>query len=237
MFVCDVCNLIHVRHLPEQMNRKNRTRPPGDFRFNLFWIDIERSRVDIDKDRSGSEPGNGTRGGKEAVRRGDYLVAGMDIQRHQCDEQSIGSRGNSDCIATLAILGDLLLELFDLWSQNKPLRLRHAIDRFSNFAANRRVLCLQVKQRNHRTSILLRLYAAKACSAVISFIQAWVRILQYPKLQPIHKRSSRRRTIASLPKGHQRDFTVGPIKLSVGIPRSPARCSGPELLQISMELF
>ena len=77
--------------------------------------------------------------------------------------------------------------------------------------------------------------ASRTMEEVMRRIQSWVFILQQPKLQPMHGKSSILRTLWMSPIGIHRCLFVGPMMEIVGMPIPTAMCNGPELLQMKTE--
>jgi len=130
------------------MNRENRFRPGRDRGFYGAGIEVVGVAFNIGKNGSRPHPGNAACRCEEAVRGGNHFIPGADIQRHQGQNQGIGSRRASNCVPCVTICRDVLLEFLDLFSQNKRLTLKDAMNRLQNLAANRLILFHQIDQRN-----------------------------------------------------------------------------------------
>ncbi len=50
--VGDLLNSVHLRYLPVQIDRNNRTGSARDCRLEQIWIHRESDRINIDEDRS-----------------------------------------------------------------------------------------------------------------------------------------------------------------------------------------
>ena len=75
---------------------------PGDTNdaLDLFIHDLQTGQLErIALDGAG--------GGKERVGGGNHLIAGLDPDRHQRDQQRIGPGGHTDAETALRVLGDL----------------------------------------------------------------------------------------------------------------------------------
>ncbi len=91
--------------------------------------EIERLRIDVAEDRPRADPGNGSGGRKERERRGDHLVAGADLERHQREQQRIGAGGHADAGGRAAIARNFRFERAHVLAQNELLA---GADRFDD---------------------------------------------------------------------------------------------------------
>ena len=142
----------HLGRLAVQVHRDDRPRPPCHRRRQLGGVDVERNGVDIREDGLRAEPGDRPGRGEERVGGGDDLVARLDVQRHERDEQGVRAGRHADRVAAPAVCGDGLLERLHLRAQDELLRLQHAVDGLAELVAQRRVLRLEVQQRHLETS-------------------------------------------------------------------------------------
>ena len=60
--------------------------------FNARWRQVVGLWIDVAEQRARAEPGNRARRRKERIRRGDNFVARAYVQRHECNQQRVGSR-------------------------------------------------------------------------------------------------------------------------------------------------
>src|SRR5262249_50631063 len=117
----------------------------GYFRFDLLWIDVERLRLDVGKDRYRTQPGDDARSREEGIRRCDDFITGFHSDRHECDEQRIGPRRNADSKFALRIVRDLALEGGDLRAQNEMLGIDHTFNNSADFTPDCFVLSFEVE--------------------------------------------------------------------------------------------
>ena len=107
-------------------------------------VDIEGLGVDIDKHRSGAEPGNDTRGGEKRKRCGHHLVAVSDTERHQAGQQGVGAGRHADPEAGAAKGGDFLLKAADLGTEDEVLRGAHPVNRGPDVGRDTRILGFEI---------------------------------------------------------------------------------------------
>ena len=78
-------------------------------------------------------------------------VAGLDVERHQRQQQRVGARRHGDRVADAEQRRELLLERVDLGAHDEALAVGHAGHRGENLVADRPMLRLEIEQRNlHR---------------------------------------------------------------------------------------
>ena len=107
-------NRIHIRHLSEQMHRKNRPGPIRNLLDNSCRIHVVRPRDDVHEHRSGAQSGYGTRRGKKRIGRSDDLVPRSDVQRHQSKQQRIAPGRHTHRVLRIRVRSDLLLQRLHL---------------------------------------------------------------------------------------------------------------------------
>ena len=148
---------VHIGRLAEEVHRDDRLRARRDLFRDLHRIDVVGHRVDIRKYRSRPDADDRAGRRKKGERRNDDLIAGADAFDHQRDDERIGTAGDADREIAGAIRSDLFFELLDLRAENEILRIGNLRNLLENFLLDRRVLRLQVKQRNRH--IVLSLYS------------------------------------------------------------------------------
>ena len=114
----------HLRQIDTptvEVDRDDGLCPGAQFGRNCAEVDIEGLGVDIDKHRSGAEPGNDTGGGEKRKRCGHHLVAVSDTERHQAGQQGVGAGRHADPEAGAAEGGDFLLKAADLGTEDEVL--------------------------------------------------------------------------------------------------------------------
>jgi len=139
---------VHVGHLAVEVDRHDGARAWGDGRLDEGRIDVVAGRVDIDKDRHRAEPVDAAARCEEGVRGGDDLVARLDAEGHQRDNERVGARCDADAVGCARIGRNLALQPLHFGAADEILRVGHAIDGRANLLPNRRILRLQVEQGN-----------------------------------------------------------------------------------------
>ena len=77
------------------MDRQNGFRPRRDGGAEVNGVEVIGVEVDIDEHRSRPESRDRAGAGEKRVRRRDHFVAARDAERHERQQQRIGSRRNS----------------------------------------------------------------------------------------------------------------------------------------------
>ena len=78
---------------------------------------------------------------EEKVLRHDDFIAGTDFFRHQSDDQSIGTAGDTDGTAALAVCRKLFLKSFNFGSENETLGVTQFSNSFKNFCLEENYVC------------------------------------------------------------------------------------------------
>ncbi len=139
---------IHVGALSEQMNRNDRFRSRRDGGDGLRGVDVERRLIDVDEHRPRAQTGDGAGGREKRVGRRDDLVARLDVERHERQQQRVGAGRDGDRVADAEHQGQLAFERGDLGAHDEALAVADPFDRGENLGAKRAVLRMKVQQRH-----------------------------------------------------------------------------------------
>ena len=146
----------HVGRLAEQVHRHDRLGPRRDGRDRRVDVDVERVGIDVDQHRRRADAHDAAGGGEERIGRRDDLVAGADVERHQRREQRVGARRQADRVRHAEVRAQLALEAFDFRAADEALAVADARDGVEQRLAKRRVLRLEVEQRDgHKRPMVL----------------------------------------------------------------------------------
>src|SRR5690606_26176757 len=115
--------------------------------------EIERRFVDIAEDRARVQARDHASGREERESARDDLVARLDPERHQRDEQRVRSGRHADRVASVRVFRNAPLELGDVRAQNEALTLTDLANRSLDIVAQRRILRAQIEQRDFDRSI------------------------------------------------------------------------------------
>ena len=115
-------------------------------RFQLPPVQVVGFRFDIHKHRLGLQTGNTAGSGDERERNRDDLVTAVYTQRHQRQQQSVGSRGTTNSETAANIFRDLGFELTDFGPHDEALALQHRFHCGQHLFSHSRELSLQVDQ-------------------------------------------------------------------------------------------
>ena len=86
--------------------------------------------------------------GEERVRGDDHLIAAADAENHEGDEERVGAGREADGELRLAVLREVALEVIDALAEDEVLRGVNLFGDAEDLLAERRVLQLEVEQRN-----------------------------------------------------------------------------------------
>ena len=111
-------------------------------------IQVERLRIDVGKDRTGSAAHDGAGRGEEGERRGQHQVAGTNPGGGHGQPQGIRAAGAGDGVIDPEKRRDFPFERGNLFAENQALRLANPVDGLANFGANGCVLPLEIEQRH-----------------------------------------------------------------------------------------
>ena len=146
---------VHVRRLAVQMHRDDADRARRDRGFDRRRIDREGGAVGVAKHDAGAGMGNHRRRGDPGMRRGDDLVAGLNLQRGHREIQRIGAVGAGHAVLDLGHGGEFPLEGVDIGTANEGIVADDRGDRAVDLALDGLILQLQIRKRyRHRSSSL-----------------------------------------------------------------------------------
>ena len=111
-------------------------------------VDVEGGRVDVHEDRRAAGVVHGAGGGEEGEGRGDDLVAGLEVECHQREQQRVGAGGAADGVPGVAEPGHVRLEGRNLGAHDELLPLDDRHQSGQDRVLGRLVLRRQVEQRN-----------------------------------------------------------------------------------------
>ena len=114
-------------------------------------VGIEGARIDVDEDRRAARVVDGTGGGEEGEGRRDHLVARLEIEGAERQQQRVGARGAGDGVGGERQCRDFALEFGDFGAQDELLPVDHAADAGENRVLDGLVLSHEVQHRDaHR---------------------------------------------------------------------------------------
>ena len=131
-----------------------------DRALDLGRVEVERDRVDVGEDRRRAAAGDRLGGREERERRADHLVARADLERVEREHERVGAVRDADRLLDAEVLGRLALEALDLGPEDEAAALEGAGERLLQLRDERRVLRLDVNERNRGTSVHRRWSAA-----------------------------------------------------------------------------
>ena len=133
---------------PEQMDGHDRLRVRSDSLGDALRIEIERLRVDVREHRGRAHARDRLRSRVERERRTDHLCPCTDLERVEHEDQRVGAVRDPDRLSDTEIARRFLLEGADVRSEHELPALEHVVDRDLQLWEQRRVLRLDVDQRD-----------------------------------------------------------------------------------------
>ena len=152
----DVQNCFEIDRASIQMHRHDRFGSGGDRSLDLFWIDVGRGGIDIDKDRFRTRVGDRLRGGDERVGRGDDFVTGLHARGQQAKVQRAGAAVERHAVLRFAVGGEFLLKLGDLLAEDERRVAANPVERGEYLLAQFAILGFQIEIGNVHVAGLLR---------------------------------------------------------------------------------
>mmetsp|Transcript_20919 Transcript_20919/g.80520 ORF Transcript_20919/g.80520 Transcript_20919/m.80520 type:complete len:416 (-) Transcript_20919:3495-4742(-) len=137
---------VHVGQLAIQAHRHDGLGARRDRCFNEVGVDIGRVSLDVDEHRHATGQHDHLGRGRERERAGDDFIAGLQVQRHQRDEQSLGAAGDTDAMLGAGVGGQSRLHLLDLGAEDVLAVIQHPLDTGVDVVAQGRVLALEVDE-------------------------------------------------------------------------------------------
>src|SRR5206468_11093720 len=123
-------NRIHVRRLPEKMNRDDCLGSCRESLLQLGWVHCERVFVHIHKHRLSSAIGNGLGCGEERVRNHNHFISGPNPKRQESKPKRVCAIAHANGVIGATVGRELLFELL----HERSARKRAALDYFANGA-------------------------------------------------------------------------------------------------------
>ena len=137
------------RRAAEEVHRHDRLRPRRDAGCDVGRIEVQRDRVDVGEHRGRARAGDRLGGRVERERRADHLVAGADAHRLEREHERVGAVGDADRMGHVEVRRRLALERLDLGPEDEATRLEDLAETLFELRDERRVLRLDVDERNH----------------------------------------------------------------------------------------
>jgi hypothetical protein len=132
--------------LAEQAHRQDRARRGTDRGLEQRRIEIVGVRIDVDEDRPCAEQRDRLAGGDEGERRGDDLVARSHPERHQREQECVGSACDGDAVPRAGIRREPRLEFANLGAIDEPPAFQHCRDAAVDVGPEPLVLGLEVDE-------------------------------------------------------------------------------------------
>ena len=144
----ELCELRQRRRTPEEMDGHDRLRAGRDPLGDVCGIEIHRRGVDVREHRRRTALHDRLGRRVEGERRTDDLVAGPDAHRVEDEDERVRSVCDPDRRWDAEVLSRLALEGFDVRAKDERSGLEHLADPLLQLGNQRRVLRLDVSQRD-----------------------------------------------------------------------------------------
>ena len=118
-------------------------------RRDVLRVDVERRRVDVREHRRRADAGDRLRGRVEREGRADHLVAAPDAHRLEREDERVGPVRDAERVRYAEVRGRLALEGLDLGPEDEAARLEDLCEPLLELRDERRVLRLDVDERDH----------------------------------------------------------------------------------------
>ena len=144
----DRANGVHVGALAVEAHRHQRAGARRDGGLDQRRIDVAGVRLDIDEHRHRAEQHDRLGRRREGERRRDDLVTGLKTDRHQADQKRLGAAGDGDAVGCAGGGRERRFELRHFGAHDVLAVVEHALDAGVNARLQRRVLALEVHERD-----------------------------------------------------------------------------------------
>src|SRR6266513_1043021 len=143
---CKFQDRIHVRRLPEKVNRNDRFGPLRQALLKLRRIHRERVLVYINKYWSSFAISNGLGGGDKRVWNRNHFIAFTNSKRQESKPKGIRAVAYGDCVGGSAGCSELFFKLFHERPTGKSAALDHFVNSKIEFFNKRGVMRLQIEE-------------------------------------------------------------------------------------------
>ena len=140
----------HIGRQPEQVDWHDRPGSAGDGGVQSLGIQVVGLRIDVHEDRLGLQPRDAARSGNKGEWRGDDLVTGINLQRHQREQECIRSGGAGDREITADESCDFRFQLPHLRTHDELLAFQNLFYGSLDLRLHSGVFGLQVKKRKEQ---------------------------------------------------------------------------------------
>ena len=132
----------------EEMDGHDRPRPLGHTRGHVLRVEVERLGIDVREHRCRAPARDRLCGRVEGEGGADDLVPGADPHRLEHEQECVRAVRDSDRVLDAEVGGGLMLEGLDVRAEDEAAVLEHVGDAFLELGEKRRVLRLDVNQRD-----------------------------------------------------------------------------------------
>ena len=137
---------LQLGHLSVQVHGDERPRPRRHHRLDRGRRDVERVGVDVREHGHAARVVNRARRGEEGERGSDHLVAGLELQRPERQEQRVGPARARNPVRGVRQAGHCRLELPDGGTHDELLRLDDRLEGGEDLVLDGAILRHEVQQ-------------------------------------------------------------------------------------------
>ena len=145
---------IEVGGAAEEVNGNDRLRAPADLPLHVGRADEVGVGIDVGEDWHAAETRHGAGGREEGVARQDHLVAGLDVEGHQGEEERVGAGGATDGVRHAQKPCQFGLEIGDVGAEDEPPGVTHPLDGRADLVPQSGVLPIEGEEPDLRQESL-----------------------------------------------------------------------------------
>ena len=141
---------IEIERLAKEVHRHDRAGTRADLPGGVREVDVEGVRVDVDPDRGRAEAGHGTCRSKEGEGRQEDLVPFADIERHEREQERVGTGGDPEGMLHAEERGAVLLKGLEARAHDEHVRAEDIAEGALKLGLEGAVLRAEIKERDVR---------------------------------------------------------------------------------------
>ena len=137
---------IHIRDLPEKMNRNEGSRSARERLFKKRRVHCVSALIDVDEDRAGAGVSDRFGGGHKGIGHGNDLIARSNPASEQGEPKCLRSAADTNCMLRAAKGCELLFELLDKSSASERSAVDDCGDRLIELSPQRSVVRVKIEE-------------------------------------------------------------------------------------------
>ena len=141
---------VEVEGLAEEVHRHDGAGTRSDLPGGVHEVDIEGVRIDVDPDRGRTKTGHGARGSEESEGWQEDFVAFADIERHEREQQCVGTGRDPEGVLHAEERGAVFLEGLEARAHDEHVRAEDIAEGGLELSLEGAVLRAEIKERDVR---------------------------------------------------------------------------------------